>query len=75
MGAGCRGFKSLMPDLLNKQKMKVYTVEEFQQRWDEMIDRVENGEQIGIKDGKNQCVMVPIDSELIRMYTDHNEAS
>jgi len=64
-----------MPDLLNKQKMKVYTVEEFQRRWDEMIDRVENGEQIGIKNGKNRCVMVPIDSELIRMYTDHNEAS
>ena len=33
--------------------LKTYTVEEFQERWDEMIDRVENGEHIGITNGKN----------------------
>jgi antitoxin (DNA-binding transcriptional repressor) of toxin-antitoxin stability system len=28
--------------------MEIYTVEEFQERYDEMIDRVEKGEHIGI---------------------------
>jgi PHD/YefM family antitoxin component YafN of YafNO toxin-antitoxin module len=28
--------------------MEIYTVQEFQERWDEMIERVENGERIGI---------------------------
>jgi len=52
--------------------MQVYTVEEFQQRWDEMIDRVENGERIGITNGRNMAVMVPADEELIRIYTEEN---
>ena len=55
--------------------MQVYTVEEFQERWDEMISRVESGEHIGITDGNNRCVMVPADEELIRIYTEHNEGS
>ncbi len=55
--------------------MQVYTVEEFQQRWDEMIDRVEKGEKIGITNGSNIAVMVPADDDLIRIYTEHNEAS
>jgi antitoxin (DNA-binding transcriptional repressor) of toxin-antitoxin stability system len=55
--------------------MEICTVKQFQERWDEMIGRVENGEHIGITNGKNTCVMVPIDDELIRMYTDlNNEA-
>ena len=41
--------------------MEVYTVEEFQERWDEMIARVENGEHIGITNGKNTAVMIPSD--------------
>ena len=64
-----------MPDLINTQKMQIYTVEEFQERWDEMIVRVEGGEHIGITNGDNICVMVPADEELIRIYTEHNEAS
>ena len=55
--------------------MQVYTVEEFQQRWDEMIDRVEKGEKIAITNGSNMAVMIPADEELIRIYTeDNNEA-
>ena len=38
--------------------MEIYTVEEFQERWDEMIARVENGEHIGITNGKNTAVMI-----------------
>ena len=52
--------------------MQIYTVEEFQQRWDEMIDRVEKGEKIGITNGSNMAVMVPADEELIRIYTEEN---
>lgn len=52
--------------------MKVYTVEQFQERWDEMIERVERGEHIGITNGSNTCVMVPADEELIRIYTEEN---
>jgi hypothetical protein len=55
--------------------MEIYTVEQFQERWDEMIQRVEDGEHIGITDGNNTYVMVPADDELINMYTDlNNEA-
>ena len=55
--------------------MEIYTVEEFQDRWDEMIGRVENGESIGITNGKNTVVMVPTDDELYEMYQTHNEGS
>jgi antitoxin (DNA-binding transcriptional repressor) of toxin-antitoxin stability system len=61
-----------MPDLINTQKMQIYTVEEFQERWDEMIARVESGEHIGITNEKNTCVMIPADEELIRIYTEEN---
>ena len=41
--------------------MEIYTVEEFQERWDEMITRVENGEHIGITNGTHTAVMIPAD--------------
>ena len=45
--------------------MEIYTVEEFQERWDEMISRVENGEHIGIINEDGQAaVMVPAEDEL-----------
>jgi len=53
-----------------------YTVEYWQENWDTMISRVENGETLGIEDGKNKAVMVPADDELFRIYTENNnEAS
>jgi PHD/YefM family antitoxin component YafN of YafNO toxin-antitoxin module len=57
--------------------MEIYTVQEFQERWEEMIERVENGEKIGIiNDNGQAAVMVPADDELIRIYTElNNEAS
>jgi len=52
-----------------------YTVEYWQENWDSLLERVENGEHIGIEneDG-NRCVMVPADDELLSLYTEHNEA-
>ena len=57
--------------------MQVYTVEHWQENWDDLIERVENGEHIGIKNEEtgHTAVMIPADDELIRIYTEHNEAS
>jgi len=54
--------------------MKIYTVEQFQENWDDMISRVEGGEAIGITNGNHTAVMVSADDELVRLYTEHNEA-
>ena len=54
--------------------MEVFTVEEFQERFDELMERVENGERLGIINENGQAaVMMPADDELIRIYTDHEE--
>ena len=55
--------------------MEIFTVEEFQERFDEMIERVENGERIGIigEDGK-AAVMVPANDDFFRIHTEHNDA-
>ena len=54
--------------------MEVFTVEQFQERFDELIERVENGEKLGIINENGQAaVMMPVDDELIRIHTDHEE--
>jgi prevent-host-death family protein len=57
--------------------MEVFTVEEFQERFDELMERVENGEHLGIINENGQAaVMIPADDDLIRIYTEcNNEAS
>ena len=56
--------------------MDFYSVEYWQENWDSLLERVENGETIGIENDKGErAVMVPADDELIRIYTEHNEAS
>jgi prevent-host-death family protein len=55
--------------------MEVFTVEEFQERFDELMERVENGERLGIVNENGQAaVMVPADDVFIRIHTDHDEA-
>lgn len=61
--------------------MEIFTVEEFQDRWDELISRVESGEKLGIinEDGK-AAVMMPAEEyheaeELVKIYTEHDEAT
>ena len=53
--------------------MEIFTVKEFQDNWDELIERVEKRERLGIvnEDGKS-AVMVPADDELLKMYRDNN---
>lgn len=49
-------------------------MEEFQEKFDELIERVENGEHIGIMDENGKAaVMIPADDDLIRIHTDHEE--
>ena len=56
--------------------MEKVTIEGFQKNFDEYLKRVENGESIIIEDvsGKS-VVMVPADKEIIRIHTEHNDAS
>ena len=56
--------------------MEVFTVEEFQERFDELMERVENGEHLGIiNDNGQAAVMIPADDDLIRIHTElNNEA-
>ena len=55
--------------------MEVFTVAEFQERFDELIERVENGEHLGIVDENGKAaVMIPADDVLMRIHTDHDEA-
>jgi antitoxin (DNA-binding transcriptional repressor) of toxin-antitoxin stability system len=55
--------------------MKFYSVEHWQENWEELITKVENGESIGITNGKHKAVMVPADEEIIRIHTEHDDAS
>ena len=53
--------------------MEVFTVKEYQDRWDELMERVENGETFGIVNENGQAaVMMPADDELIRIHTENN---
>jgi len=54
--------------------MEIFTVEEFQERFDELMERVENGEHLCIVNEAGQAaVMMPADDELLRIHTDHEE--
>ena len=56
--------------------MEIFTVQEFQENWDDLIKRVENGEHIGIvNDSGAACVMMSTDDDLYKMYTEHEEGS
>jgi antitoxin (DNA-binding transcriptional repressor) of toxin-antitoxin stability system len=57
--------------------MEVFTVAEFQERFDELIERVENGESLGIVDENGRAsVMIPADDDFVRIHTEcNNEAS
>ena len=53
--------------------MEVFTLKEWEENFDELFSRVENGETIGIVKGDGQAaVMMPADDELIRIHTEEN---
>ena len=57
--------------------MEVFSVSEFQDRWDELITRVEQGETLGVVNSEGQaCVLVREDLEILTQYRiNNNEAS
>lgn len=51
-----------------------YTVEHWQENWENLIDRVESGEHIGIVNEEgHKAVMIPADDEIIKMYREMND--
>ncbi len=56
-------------------KFEIFTIKEWEENWDELFARVEDGETIGVvnEDG-HIAVMTPMDDDMVKMYTDHNEA-
>ncbi len=76
----------MYPELNDLQS---FTIEEFQTDFDNLMDRVENGESFIIRDGRKSAVIVPynetikyaldqkpvVDDELIRLHIDHEEGS
>ena len=61
---------------MEESNIEFHTIVEWEENWDELFSRVENGETIGVinEDG-NKAVMVPADNELIKLYTElNNEA-
>ena len=69
------------------EDLESFTVEQFQSNFDDLMNRVENGESFIIRDGDNSAVIVPynetikyavesvVDEELIHIHTDHEEGS
>jgi antitoxin (DNA-binding transcriptional repressor) of toxin-antitoxin stability system len=69
------------------EELQSFTVQEFQENFDNLMNRVENGESFIIRDGDNSAVIVPynetikyaiesnVDDEIIRLHTDHEEGS
>jgi prevent-host-death family protein len=71
------------------KRMKKFTVEEFQEDFDNLLEKVENGESFIITDQGKEVVIMPaedyeyivdtvdaiVDQEVIRIHTDHEEGS
>ena len=60
--------------------MESFTVEEFQLHFDELLERVENGESFLIRSEYGNAIMVPYDNqkdndENVRCFYDHDDAS
>lgn len=53
--------------------MEVFSIEEWEQNFDELFSRVENGETIGIvKEDGTAAVIMPAEDDFIRIHTDEN---
>ena len=69
------------------QDLQSFTVEEFQSDFDNLMNRVENGESFIITSEHGNAVIVPyrevvqvfedvdVDEDIIRIHTDHEEGS
>lgn len=61
--------------------MKTFTVKEFQEDFDNLMELVEQGESLLITDGDKNVMVLPyqeyqeLTDDLVRIHTDHDEAS
>ena len=56
--------------------MEVFTLKEWEENFDKLYERVENGETIGIvKEDGTAAVMMPAEDDLIRIYREENSES
>jgi len=67
--------------------LQSFTVEEFQSNFDNLMNRVENGESFIITSEHGNAIMVPykevieilndsdVDDDMIRIHTEHEEGS
>ena len=81
----CRPDINLLVKMTNE--LQSFTVEEFQENFDALMERVENGESFIITSEHGNAIMVPykevveifedskVDDEVIRIHTDHEEGS
>ena len=53
--------------------MEIFTLEEWEEHFDSLLERVENGETLAIvkKDG-TAAVMMPAEDDFYRIYTENN---
>ena len=54
--------------------MEVFTLEEWEDNFDELFSRVENGETIGVvrEDGQAAVMMPADEADFIRIHTEEN---
>lgn len=69
------------------KEFQSFTVEEFQSDFDNLMNRVENGESFIIESEHGNAVIVPykevvkvfedvgVDEDIVRIHTDHEEGS
>jgi len=58
------------------ESLKRYTVEEFQKDFDNLMSAVENDKKSFIITSEyGDAIIMPADEELIRIHTEHNDAS
>jgi antitoxin (DNA-binding transcriptional repressor) of toxin-antitoxin stability system len=84
----CPTHKSLMKMNKELNKLEEFTIEEFHKNFDNLLNRVENGESFIIKSEHGNAVMVPYKDvvgiceeanvdfeEIVKIHTDHEEGS
>tara|TARA_R100001443_G_scaffold92253_1_gene98959 strand:- start:806 stop:979 length:174 start_codon:yes stop_codon:yes gene_type:complete len=57
--------------------MEFYSVEHWQKNWEQLLERVEKGETIGVENENGErAVMIPADDYIMKLYLEqNNEAS
>ena len=70
------GSNPVTPTLIHTLTMEFYSVKHWEENFDDLLERVEKGETIGIiNENGDKAVMVPADDEIIKLYTElNNEA-